>query len=89
VKGKAEFSRSGRVAISYPDKQATISGVPVTAKSLAFATLQQYLAGRYVAAVVPNLGRSSNSITIYLNQAPRSSSTPKSVVVAWQVIEKA
>jgi hypothetical protein len=89
VKGKAEFSRSGTVTISYPNKQATVTGVPVTAKSLAFATLQQFLAGRYVLAAVPNLGGSSNSFTIYLNKAPGSSSTPKSVVVAWQVIEKA
>jgi len=89
VKGKAEFSRSGTVTISYPNKQATVTGVPVTAKSLAFATLQQFLAGRYVVAAVPNLGGSSNSFTIYLNKAPGSSSTPKSVVVAWQVFEKA
>jgi hypothetical protein len=88
VKGKAEFSRSGTVSISYPNKQATVTGVPVTAKSLAFATLQQFLAGRYVLAAVPNLGGSSNSFTIYLNKPPGSSSTPKSVVVAWQVIEK-
>jgi len=89
VKGKAEFSRSGTVTIAYPNTQATIAGVPVTAKSLAFATLQRFLAGRYVVAVVPNLSGSSNSFTIYLNKAPGSSSTPKSVLVAWQVIEKA
>jgi hypothetical protein len=89
VKGKAEFSRSGTVTISYPNKQATVTGVPVTAKSLAFATLQRFLAGRYVLAAVPNLSGTSNSFTIYLNKAPGSSSTPKSVVVAWQVIEKA
>jgi hypothetical protein len=88
VKGKAEFSRSGTVTISYPNKQATVTGVPVTAKSLAFATLQQFLSGRYVLAAVPNLGGSSNSFTIYLNKAPGSSSTPKSVVVGWHVIEK-
>ena len=88
VKGKAEFSRSGTVTISYPNKQATVTGVPVTAKSLAFAALQQFLAGRYVVAVVPNLSGSSNSFAIYLNKAPGSSSTPKSVVVAWELIEK-
>ncbi|MFL5796930.1 MAG: hypothetical protein ACJ77A_03235 [Actinomycetota bacterium] len=88
VKGKAEFSRSGKVTISYPNKQATVTGVPVTAKSLAFATLQQFLAGRYVLAAVPNLGGSSNSFTIYLNKAPGSSSAPKSVVVGWHVIER-
>ena len=88
VDGKASFSRSGTVTISYPKQLATISGVPVTAKSLAFATLQQFLSCCYVAAVVPNLGGSSNSFTIYLNRAPGSSSNPRSVVVAWQVIEK-
>jgi len=88
VRGKAKFSRSGTVTISYPNKTATVSGVPVTAKSLAFATLQQFLAGRYVLAVVPNLSGSSNSFTIYLNRAPGTSTTPKSVVVGWHVIEK-
>ena len=88
VIGRAQFSRSGTVTISYPNKSATVTGVPVTAKSLAFATLQQFLAGRYVVAVVPNLGGSSNSFTIYLNKAPGTSTTPKSVVVGWHVIEK-
>jgi hypothetical protein len=88
VKGKAEFSRSGTVTISYPNKQATVTGVPVTAKSLAFATLQQFLPGRYVLAAVPNLGGSNNSFTIYLNKAPGSSSNPQSVVVGWQIIER-
>jgi hypothetical protein len=88
VEGKAQFSRSGTVTISYPNKQATVSGVPVTAKSLALATLQQFLAGRYVLAAVPNLSGSSNSFTIYLNKAPGTSTSPKSVVVGWQVIER-
>jgi hypothetical protein len=88
VTGKATFSRSGTVTIAYPNKTATVSGVPVTAKSLAFATMQKFLAGRYVVAVVPNLSGSSNSITIHLNKAPGTSTIPKSVVVGWQVIEK-
>jgi hypothetical protein len=88
VTGKAKFSRSGRVTISYPNKSATVTGVPVTAKSLAFATLQKFLAGQYVVAAVPKLSGSSNSFTIYLNKAPGSSTNPQSVVVGWQVIER-
>ena len=88
VSGRAQFSRSGVVTITYPAKSAVISAVPVTAKSIALATIQKYLTGVYVVAAVPNLSGSSNSFTIYLNKAPGSSTAPKSVVVGWQVIER-
>ena len=38
VDGKVRFGRSGVVTITYPAKSAVISSVPVTSKSLAFAT---------------------------------------------------
>jgi hypothetical protein len=88
VDGKAQFSRSGLVTITYPAKSKVISGLPLTAKSLAIATVQKYLAGVYVVAAVPNLSGSSNSFTIYLSKAPGTSAVPKSVTVAWQVIER-
>jgi hypothetical protein len=87
VAGKAQFSRSGIVTIAYPAKTAVVSGFPVTSQSLVLATIQKYLSGVYVVAAVPNLGGSSNSFTIYLNKAPGSSTTPKSVTVGWYVIE--
>jgi hypothetical protein len=88
VDGKAQFSRSGVVTIAYPAKTAVVSGVAVTAKTLAFATIQKFLAGTYVVAAVPNTSGSSDSFTIYLNKAPGSSTTPKSVVVAWNLVER-
>ena len=88
VNGKAQFSRSGVVTISYPAKTAVISAVPLTAKSLVFATEQRFLAGVYVVAAVPNLSGSSNSFTIYLNKTPGTSTSPKSVTVGWYVIER-
>jgi len=59
----------------------------VTSKSLVFATIQKFLAGVYVVAAAPNISRSSNSFTIYLNKAPGSATVPKSVTVGWEVIE--
>jgi hypothetical protein len=88
VDGKAQFSRSGIVTITYPAKSKVVSGVPLTGKSLVLATQQKFLAGVYVVAAVPNLSGSSNSFTIYLSKAPGTSAVPKSVTVAWQVIER-
>jgi hypothetical protein len=88
VNGKASFSRSGVLTISYPNKSARVTGVAVTSRSLVLATVQKYLAGVYVVAAVPVLSGSSNSFTIYLNKAPGSSSKPKSVTVGWFVVEK-
>jgi len=87
VNGKARFSRSGLITISYPAKTAVISGLPLTNKSLVLATIQRFLAGVYVVAASPTLSGSSNSFTIYLNKAPGTSSNPKSVTVGWEVIE--
>lgn len=87
VNGKAKFSRSGVVTISYPSKSAIVTGFPVTSKSLVLAAIQKYLAGVYVVAAVPVLSGSSNSFTIYLNKAPGTSTAPKSVTVGWYVVE--
>jgi len=65
-----------------------VSNVPVTAKTLAFATIQKFLSGTYVVAAVTNLSGSSNSFTIYLNKAPGSSTAPKSVTVGWYLVER-
>jgi hypothetical protein len=87
VSGKAQFSRSGLVTITYPATSKVVSGVSLTAKSLVIATNQKYVAGVYVVAAVPKLSGSSNSFTIYLSKAPGTSAAPKSVTVAWQAIE--
>jgi len=44
VRGKAKFSRSGLVTIAFPAKSATVTGVPVTSKTLVLATIQKFLA---------------------------------------------
>jgi len=86
VNGKAEFSRSGNtVTITYPAKSKTVTGLSLSSNSIVFATLQRYLAGVYVVAAVPNPG--AGSFTIYLNKAPGTSTTPKSVTVGWFVVD--
>jgi hypothetical protein len=64
---------------------ATIPGVPVTDHSMIFASIQNYVPGVFVVAVVPVLTGSSNSFTIHLNKAP---GTVTPVRVAFLVIER-
>ncbi len=83
VRGKAAFSRSGMVAISYPDRSATVTGVPLDGHSLVFATLQNSL-GVAVESATPDPATASFQIT--LSKAPGSKKTPKTAFVAWFVL---
>lgn len=67
VLGKALFSRSGIATIPGNQASVTISGVDLTGASGILATLQKLRPGRYVIAVVPDLG--ANTFTIHLNNA--------------------
>lgn len=67
VVGKALFSRSGIATIPGNQASVTISGVDLTGSSGILATLQKLRPGRYVIAVVPDLG--ANTFTIHLNNA--------------------
>jgi len=87
VTGRAEFSRSGVATISYPSKSATVSvpGPLMSAKTLVLATIQGAgIAGVSVQAASASAGTSN--LTLLLNKAPGSSTTPKSVKVGFFVI---
>jgi hypothetical protein len=92
VDGRATFSRSGRVTISFPNRSATVpvSG-PLSGSSsfperpsLALATVQSNLPGVFVRAAVLNLA--AGTLTIHLNKAPGTAEAPKAVVVGWMVV---
>jgi hypothetical protein len=85
VNGKAQFSRSGVATVtgtSTTPKNSVKVTLPVTAKSMVFATLQKRVAGVYVVAAVPNVA--GGYFTIYLNKSVATSVGP----IAWQVIER-
>lgn len=96
VEGRAVFKdRTGTVTIAYPNKGTTVivggpplvelsPGPPVTPGSIVFAVLQSDVRGVWVQSAVPTHG--TNSITISLNRAPGSRKRPRSVVVAWFVV---
>lgn len=82
VDGRATFSRSGIVRISYPNNSAV---VPITGKissstnfperpSLALATLQTHQPGVHVTSAV--LRRRTDTLTIRLNRTPGSLNDP-------------
>jgi hypothetical protein len=48
------------------------------------ATLQNSVAGVYVASAVPNPG--TGQVTINLNKAPGTATAPKTATVAWFVV---
>lgn len=79
VNGKATFSRSGIVTVPATKRSAKKTGVPLTASSLVFATIQQDRPGVYVEAAVPSVAGSS--FTIYLNRTVASATK-----VAWFVL---
>lgn len=97
VDGRASFTRSGTVRISFPAKSVTVAAPSGQAwgwlkppygqegpKALVLATLQTQIRGVYVAAAVPDPNK--GSFTIYLNKAPGTSDHPKSVDVAWFIV---
>jgi hypothetical protein len=82
--GRLDVDRSGIVAISYPNKTATVS-VPggLGASALVLATVQDNV-GVFVKAAVPNPG--AGSVQLILNKPPGSSSNPKTAHVGWLVV---
>jgi hypothetical protein len=77
VKGKAKFSRSGRISVASGKTRISKSVAGVTTSSMVFALLQHAESGTWVRAAVPASGK----ITIYFNKA-----LPTSSVVAWFVL---
>jgi hypothetical protein len=78
VQGAATFDRSGVATIGAAKRSVTIS-VPVSAGTMAFATLQQVRTGVWVEAAVPR--PKSDTVTITLNKA-----VTKKTKVAWFVL---
>jgi hypothetical protein len=85
VLGPATFDCSGVVGITFPATSATVS-VPegLSRSSLVLATMQNLVSGVYVAAAVPNTA--TGTVTITLNKAPGSSTSPRTAKVAWFVV---
>jgi hypothetical protein len=79
VIGKASFTRSGVLTVAAGKSSATKSGVALTAASLVLATVQQNVAGVWVASAVPNVAGSS--FTVHLSKAVAASTK-----VAWFVV---
>jgi hypothetical protein len=92
VDGRARFGLSGvatvagtaaspknSVRVRMPVQSAPL---PITAKSMMTALLQQHVPGVYVVAAVPNVP--GNYFTIYLNKAVTTSVGP----IAWMVTER-
>jgi hypothetical protein len=85
VLGPATFDRSGVVSITFPAKSATVSvNDGLSASSGVLATMQNLISGVYVVAAVPNTG--AGTVTITLNKAPGTSTSPKTAKVAWFVV---
>ncbi len=78
VVGAASFSRSGTVTVPVGTTRVVVTGVPVTASSLFFATVQGNAAKTWVRAAVMT---SPTSFTVYLNKAAVAA-----VPVAWFVL---
>jgi hypothetical protein len=83
------FHESGVSGIMFPSSSATVTGVPLNNNSIVLATIQNYVPGVFVVAAAPVITGPGafNSFTIHLNKAPGTASAPKSVQVAWFVIE--
>ena len=86
VNGVAAFSRSGTVTISFPSDSATITPVSwyLTGSSIVLATLQTNLSGVWVQSAVSDAN--AGTVTIYLNKAPGTKRDPRTVSVAWFVL---
>jgi hypothetical protein len=85
VVGPAVFDRSGVVSIKYPARSATVA-VPegLSSSSLVLATMQNFIAGVYVLAAVPNAA--TGKVTVALSKAPGTASTPLTARVGWFVV---
>lgn len=71
VEGRAEFTRSGRVAVSSGATKKVVALAGCTAYSLVFAVMNTNESGRWVRAVVPAAG----AFTVWFNAALTSSAT--------------
>jgi hypothetical protein len=81
VDGKAQFSRSGKAAVSSGQSSIVVQNVALTSKSLVLATPQKSVAGVFVQGAVPNV--SAHTVTISL-----SNTVGASYPVAWMVVER-
>jgi len=91
VDGKLVTSRSGVVSISYPSHSAVIpqAGLDnaadrVAMTPLVLATMQNSLGGTWVRAAIPDAA--TDTITVLLNKAPGSATSPKTAHVAWLIV---
>jgi hypothetical protein len=92
VDGRAQFGLSGVVTVAgtatSPKNSVRVrmpvqsAPLPITAKSMMTALLQDYVPGVYVVAAVPNVP--GDYFTIYLNKAVTTSVGP----IAWMVTER-
>lgn len=92
VDGRARFGLSGVVTVAgtaaSPKSSVRVrmpiqsAPLPITAKSMMTALLQEHVPGVYVVAAVPNVP--GNYFTIYLNKAVTTSVGP----IAWMVTER-
>jgi hypothetical protein len=74
VTGKTKFSRSGAASVAQGHKTETVTVAGMNASSLVLVTLQVSVAGLYLAAAVPALGK----FTVHLNK-----NAPTAVKFAW------
>jgi hypothetical protein len=85
VSGKTQLSRSGVATVagtaSAPQNSVRVS-IPITAKSMMTATLQNYVPGVFVVAAVPNVA--GGYFTIYLNKKVSTTVGP----ISWIVTER-
>ncbi len=66
VWGAAAFARTGQVAIAAGKQSVKVTGIPLTPQSIAFATLEDYRSGVWIAAAA--LNRHLGTLTIHLNK---------------------
>jgi hypothetical protein len=83
VNGRAAFSQSGKVTITYPRDSAVVFA-SLSPTSIVLTTGQSNVRGVFVRAAVPNVG--TGSFKIHLNRAPGSRTNPRSIVVGWFVL---
>jgi hypothetical protein len=84
VNGKAVFSQSGRVTITYPNDSAQVTTTGLSPTSIVLAMGQSNVRGVFVRAAVPNVA--AGSIKLLLNRAPGQRTNPRSMVVGWFVL---
>lgn len=79
VRGRARFSRSGRLVVPAGSTAATQTGISLDSTSLVLAVLQKRRGDTHVVAAVPEA--TSGSFTVFLNRA-----VTRDTEVAWFVV---